>query len=337
MPGDTLENFTTAIRESPILAKLETMAKELTGGTFFILWCQDDTIRRLCPDGREADLPKFCRLTRSTPEGSRRCSVCRALVAVRACHQGLTDYCCHGGISVIAAPASTPDQIGRGFLVASSCAFADADRERGWGLARKHADGLPIDFRHLRKAYYELPVLCEDKAKLVRSIVDLAACAISEIYTHACAGTRTSRPRSDRKYTGSGAVEERLGTALAAVRDGSVRRPGQTSATALAEIIMAIVCQDPAIPFTVINIARAARITPNHFSTLFHRSAGRSFKDFLTEERIGLARRLLSDPTMPITEVAVRTGFEDPSYFSRRFKQITGRTPNAYRAQLRSG
>ena len=332
MTESTLDRFTNAVRESAILAKLEAMARELTGGTFFILWCKDDDVHRLCPDGREADLPKFCRLTRATPEGAKRCSVCRSLVAVRACYQGLTDYCCHGGISVIAAPASIPDQGGSGLLVVSSCAFADVERERGWALARKHAEGLPVNPQHLRKAYYELPVLCEDKGPLVRSIVDVAACVLSEIHAGVTSDFERAQLPRPREDSDDSEVENLLGPALAAVRDGSVGKPGRGSASTLAEIVMSVVGNNPAIPFTVVNIARAARMTPNHFSTSFHKSAGKSFNEFLTEERIALARKLLSDPTLPVAEVALRAGFDDPSYFSRRFKQVTGETPKAYRA-----
>ena len=49
--------------------------------------------------------------------------------------------------------------------------------------------------------------------------------------------------------------------------------------------------------------------------------------DFLTERRISLAKELLGDLTLNIAEVALATGFDDPSYFTRRFRQKTGMTP----------
>ena len=33
-------------------------------------------------------------------------------------------------------------------------------------------------------------------------------------------------------------------------------------------------------------------------------------------------------------EIAYALGFEDPAYFSRRFKQLVGRSPSAYRKAL---
>ncbi|MCC6491301.1 MAG: helix-turn-helix domain-containing protein [Candidatus Hydrogenedentes bacterium] len=331
MFDETLERFAAAVHENPLLPKLEAMARELTGGTFFILWCVDDTVHRLCPDGQEADLHKFCRLTRSTPEGARRCSVCRSLVAVRACYHGLTDYCCHGGISVIAAPVAAPSPESPAFLVVSSCAFADADADRGWEAARKHAEGLPIAMNQLRNAYYELPALDETKARAIRHIVDVAACVLSDVYERVSQTAPSALPRAPRDAGGGQEVEDLLRPALAAAREGAVGRPDRPAGVSLTEMVMAIVGNNPAARYSVASVARAARMTPNHFSTLFHKHAGMPFTEFLVRERIALARTLLADPTMPVSEVALRVGFDDPSYFSRRFRQITGKAPNTYR------
>lgn len=334
MTDTAIDRLTAAVRDNALLPKLETMARELTGGTFFILWCKDDKVHRLCPDGREADLPKFCRMTRSTEEGAKRCSVCRSLVAVRACYHGLTDYCCHGGISVIAAPVSTPTELDSGFLVVSSCAFADSDREEGWNAARKHAEGLPIDARQLRTAYHELPRLEEGKARLVRSIVDIAACVLGEVCERLEREDEEDRTLQQPVVSEDDQVTSLLRPALAAARDGAVGRPNHGVGSSLTEIVIAVVGNDPSIPFTAANVARAARMTPNHFSTVFHKNAGVSFKQFLSNERINLACALLSDPTIPVSEVALRTGFDDPSYFSRRFKQVTGESPREFRERL---
>ncbi|WP_319944827.1 helix-turn-helix transcriptional regulator [Nocardia macrotermitis] len=44
------------------------------------------------------------------------------------------------------------------------------------------------------------------------------------------------------------------------------------------------------------------------------------------------ARRLLSDPDLPIAEIARRTGFSDPGYFSRQFRRTFGLAPRSWRA-----
>lgn len=53
--------------------------------------------------------------------------------------------------------------------------------------------------------------------------------------------------------------------------------------------------------------------------------------EFLIDRRIRKARRLLTETTIRIGEVAARAGFSDQLYFSRRFRLETGMTASAYR------
>jgi AraC-like DNA-binding protein len=91
------------------------------------------------------------------------------------------------------------------------------------------------------------------------------------------------------------------------------------------------------MPFAVAEIAAAAGMTPNHFSALFHSYTGKSFSTYLTEKRIEMAKGLLSDLTLNIAEIGRMVGYNDPSYFTRRFNQVTGLTPGEYRDSLSPG
>jgi AraC-like DNA-binding protein len=106
------------------------------------------------------------------------------------------------------------------------------------------------------------------------------------------------------------------------------------SGSRLAELVMEMVGRSPALPFTVEKIAAAAQLTPNHFTTVFRRQAGVGFSRFLTQKRIALAQSLLRDLSLNIAQVAKRSGFDDPSYFARRFRQITGMSPAEWRGGL---
>ena len=61
---------------------------------------------------------------------------------------------------------------------------------------------------------------------------------------------------------------------------------------------------------------------------------GMSPKEFITDFRLNKAKELLDGPDdMSIAEVAQRTGFADPVYFTRSFKLKMGLTPLRYREQ----
>ena len=54
---------------------------------------------------------------------------------------------------------------------------------------------------------------------------------------------------------------------------------------------------------------------------------------YLNKIRIDYACSLLANSTMPIKSIAISSGFEDPYYFSRMFKNIKGSNPMLWRKQ----
>ena len=58
---------------------------------------------------------------------------------------------------------------------------------------------------------------------------------------------------------------------------------------------------------------------------------GLSPNRFIRQIRLERARQLLLDPSRSVTSIAFDTGFQDPDYFSRVFRQNFGRTPTDYR------
>ena len=82
---------------------------------------------------------------------------------------------------------------------------------------------------------------------------------------------------------------------------------------------------------TLEELARAAGLSVSRFSFLFKQAEGISPGAYFTQLRMQQpARYLLSNP-VSITEVARKTGYEDPYYFSRVFKSVMGKSPRDYR------
>ncbi|MCC6145352.1 MAG: helix-turn-helix domain-containing protein [Candidatus Hydrogenedentes bacterium] len=309
------------------LQKLDAMARAQLGGGLHVLLCQGDQVDRLPLSGAGEHLPEFCRVIRETEGGEDRCGVCRWLMAIRACHKGVTDYCCHGGISVVSAPAVVPKGKDGEFVVVGSCGFATAEREDGWEAARDHAEGLDIEETALKRAYFSLPVMAEEKLPLARAIVDTAASIVAQLVPEGGDGPGVLLDQPDEA-----AAENAVRQALAKARQNAA--PGQKPCgSALVDVVKAIIGRNPAMPFTAANVAKAAQMSPNHFSSVFHQHTGQTFKDFLTEQRIALAQDLLGDLRLTVGDVAFRAGFQDAAYFSRRFKAVTGKSPRDWREQ----
>ncbi len=84
------------------------------------------------------------------------------------------------------------------------------------------------------------------------------------------------------------------------------------------------------------SVSEIVGINASYFSTLFKRSMGVNFVDYLTDLRMRSARELLKDPLRSTAEVAGMVGYETANYFTRSFKKKTGMTPTEYRKSLQS-
>jgi len=72
-----------------------------------------------------------------------------------------------------------------------------------------------------------------------------------------------------------------------------------------------------------------------HFRNLFKKETGKTPLDYLTEKRIFLSMQILGNSmyvSKTIREVADLVGFEDPYYFSRVFRKVTGKSPTEWKS-----
>lgn len=81
-------------------------------------------------------------------------------------------------------------------------------------------------------------------------------------------------------------------------------------------------------------LATIAGVHPVHFAAVFRRFNGCSVGQYARSLRLERARKLLSNPTIPLAEIALQTGFADQSHFTRVYKRFTGRTPAQERTFL---
>lgn len=79
------------------------------------------------------------------------------------------------------------------------------------------------------------------------------------------------------------------------------------------------------------DLLKKAHMSKSYFLQLFRQYMGTTPYNFLTNYRITQARELLDLTDLPVSQIAVKVGFNDESNFSTRFSKITGQSPMNYR------
>jgi AraC family transcriptional regulator len=85
------------------------------------------------------------------------------------------------------------------------------------------------------------------------------------------------------------------------------------------------------VNITVAELAERANQSADHFSRLFIESTGERPLVYIRHKKIEQAQVLLSTTDRSLSEIAIDTGFDSLSYFSKMFKQITGLSPSNYK------
>ena len=86
----------------------------------------------------------------------------------------------------------------------------------------------------------------------------------------------------------------------------------------------------------VARLARVSGVSEAHFARSFKDAFGVPPHRYLLTRRIEQASALLRDTDVPITEIALQTGWSSLGTFGRTFRDVTGESPSELRARERA-
>lgn len=82
--------------------------------------------------------------------------------------------------------------------------------------------------------------------------------------------------------------------------------------------------------------AEKANLTSPSFARYFKKVTGKTFTHFVNEYRLVHASKLLAESAMSITDVCFESGFNNFSHFNKQFKDYAGKSPSAYRKEIKT-
>ncbi|MBO9356971.1 helix-turn-helix domain-containing protein [Bordetella petrii] len=88
-----------------------------------------------------------------------------------------------------------------------------------------------------------------------------------------------------------------------------------------------------ASPPSLQELARKVGTYEKKLSRAFRRQLGRTVFEYLREERVRVARQLLHETDLTVTDIAAELGFSSAANFATAFRKKTGLTPSEYRVE----
>jgi YesN/AraC family two-component response regulator len=82
---------------------------------------------------------------------------------------------------------------------------------------------------------------------------------------------------------------------------------------------------------SISNIAKMNRLNPIYLCQLFKNEVGISLREYIQQQKIEEAKRLLISTSYSLTDICTYLHFTDQSYFTKVFKKFVGITPKQYR------
>jgi AraC-like DNA-binding protein len=78
-------------------------------------------------------------------------------------------------------------------------------------------------------------------------------------------------------------------------------------------------------------LASMAGLSAYHFARAFRQSTGMPPHGYLLQRRLERVKEMIRDSKLPLSEIALATGFSDQSHLARHFRRFTGMSPSLAR------
>ncbi len=158
------------------------------------------------------------------------------------------------------------------------------------------------------------------------------------IYCRPICPSRTSKPANVRYYaTAAAAAEAGFRPCLRCRPEAAPGTPAWLGTSAVVRRALRIIQEGGLDEFTIDELATRLGVSSRHLHRLFMRHVGASPITVAQTRRLHFAKRLLDETDLPITQIALASGFGSVRRFNDSFRRTYQRAPRELRKQRRSG
>ncbi|MBB6250330.1 helix-turn-helix transcriptional regulator [Nitrospirillum iridis] len=117
------------------------------------------------------------------------------------------------------------------------------------------------------------------------------------------------------------------------LRDRAAEAPPVTGGLAPWQVrrVQGHICQHLADAVRIRDVAALARLSTSYFSRAFRITFGMPFTQYIIQQRMECAKRLMATTDEPLSHIALTCGLADQAHLTRLFRQTMGATPAAWR------
>lgn len=116
--------------------------------------------------------------------------------------------------------------------------------------------------------------------------------------------------------------------------ESSVFPSKESMETHLVSSAKRLLTEKSAEPFHVNDLCAALGYSKSYLSRLFHEQTGETIAHYAVKQKIKLAKQMIREENDNFTQISEKLSFDNPQYFSRVFKRITGMTPTEFKLSL---
>lgn len=111
----------------------------------------------------------------------------------------------------------------------------------------------------------------------------------------------------------------------------AARKPKRASTLSIIEVIKNYVQEEMHKNITLKEISAMLHFNCAYLGQKFKQQENMTFNEYLLQQRMEKAKKLLAETDMKIYEVAYEVGYTETDWFYKKFKEYTGRSANEYR------